>query len=104
MSKEVPMADFLWLVFLRNDETTESFLKDVNTPFDIHMVLGRVQDDNNVELEEAYRVSEGYPLRVSKFGSWNETSFIAPQSPSVYSRRRDLEGFPVRVSSKEVRC
>ena len=96
------MASYKWLIFLINT-TTSDFLKDVNTPFNSEIVTARIIEDK-AELEEGYRVAKSYPLRVSKYGIWTAKKFIglSTRNDFLYRRRKDMEGFPVRASTRDV--
>lgn len=66
------------------------------------MIVAKLDDYVTVQLEEVYRVAKGYPLRVVKYGIYSHGKLTHPTELSLYSRRNDLEGYPIRASTKDV--
>lgn len=97
------MSEFKWLIFLLNNMTTSDFLKNVDTPFNSEIITAKFRE-NKVELEEGFRVAEDFPLRVVKYGIWTAKNFVGISTPNdyLYRRRKDMEGFPVRASTRNV--
>lgn len=100
LSRVVGMSEFLWLIILPSNTTTQDLLKEVDTPFDALIITACIED--TVHLEEAYRVDPSYPLRVQKYGSWDGTKLTAPSFLFLYNQRKDMEGFPVKAATKDV--
>lgn len=102
------MASSLWLIFIPFEESTEEYLKDVNVPFNAEFFItaAQVLGERDIGLERSYRVADGYPLRVSNWGTWLHTSdtikFNYESQDYIYAKRNNLEGFPIRASSKDV--
>ena len=98
------MAQYKWLIFLTENMTTEDFLKEVDTPFNSELFVAKVTKEN-VVFEEAYRVEKNYPLRISKYGVWENVrkKFVRlAKHEYLYMRRDDLEGIPLRASTRNV--
>ena len=96
------MKGSIWLVFLGRKKDPRQFLEKVNTPFNANIILAKIVNTTAVNFQEAYRVEDKYPLRILEYGSFINGVVTFPKFLSLYSRRHDLEGFPVRVSTKDV--
>lgn len=96
------MADYKWLIFLSPNMSTDQYLKRVNTPFNSEIMTAKLKNDL-VDLEEGYRVADNYPLRILKYGSLNSNKkFVAMSEKYLYARRKDMEGFPIRATTRDV--
>lgn len=99
------MSSSFWLIFTPFEEGPEEYLRDVNVPFNAEFFMTALQvvGERNIYLKRCYRVSEDYPLRVSELAVWEPISnefTIADEF--VYKTRNNLEGLPIKVSSKDV--
>lgn len=98
------MAEHHWLIFLTENASTNGYLKNADTPFNAELFVAKLTEEN-VEIEEAYRVAKDYPLRISKYGVWENPTrnFISlTDNQFLYLRRDNLEGIPLRASTRNV--
>ena len=102
MSHAFGMRGSIWVIFLHRNQNPSKFLEKVNTPFNTDLILARMINTEMMLLDEAYRVEEKYPLRIFNYGSYANGKLTFPTFFSLYSRRYDMEGYPVRLSTRDV--
>ena len=68
----------------------------------MEVIVAKIVNLNYVEFYEVYRVDDGFPLRIVKFGTWSPEEGLNIIKGSLYSRRFDLEGKVLRIGYTEV--
>lgn len=84
------------------NSSANEFLESAKLPFDIELLVADVRSENLILLKEAYRVKEGFPLRMPHYGKWTKEEGLDAIVGSIYTRRFDLEGVVLKTASIEV--
>lgn len=100
ISQNVRMAESLWVIIM--NRSVSEYLAEVHLQFDVELIVGQVKSRDLVVFQEAYRVDNDYPLRISQFGKWTRSNGLDIPANHLYERRSDLEGKLLKVGSIEV--
>ncbi|XP_049947648.1 glutamate receptor ionotropic, kainate glr-3-like [Schistocerca serialis cubense] len=97
---EKRQSEFTWLLLL-DDGKTDDALSDVHIEFDSQFFVIFPSTNATVDILEAYRVANGYPLVIKKFCTWDHSTGLACTTESVRSRRNDLMGYEMKTGVVE---
>ncbi|XP_047106724.1 glutamate receptor ionotropic, kainate glr-3-like [Schistocerca piceifrons] len=97
---EKRQSEFTWLLLL-DDGNTDAALSDVHIEFDSQFFVIFPSTNATVDILEAYRVSNGFPLATKKFCTWDHSRGLTCTRESVRSRRNDLMGYEMKTGVVE---
>ncbi|KAJ4433821.1 hypothetical protein ANN_16133 [Periplaneta americana] len=97
------MSEAVWLLFHNLDLRLDEFFLGVNIPFDCEfLVAHKSKFHDNVVLTEVYRINSTLPLKTSCFGNWTDGRGISVSSLTLYQRRNNLEGLPLKTGTMQL--
>ncbi|XP_020281630.1 uncharacterized protein LOC109853695 [Pseudomyrmex gracilis] len=100
VSSWIAMAYPTWLVFFDNKTTFSDFFFKVYVPFDCEFMVARSIDDTGREIiNEVYQIDKEKELRSMRFGVWDVKIGLKGPKHGLFSRRNDLFGQKIRVTS-----
>lgn len=97
------MAYPTWLVFFDNKTTFSDFFFKVYVPFDCEFMVARSIDTGREIINEVYQIDKEKELRSMRFGVWDVKIGLKGPKHGLFSRRNDLFGQKIRVTSVHVR-
>lgn len=99
------MAYPTWLVFFNNNTKLEDFLFDIYVPFDCKFMVARssVEKVGREIISEVYQVDREKEIRSVQFGVWDAEKGLEGPKHGLFTRRNDLFGKNIRVTSVQVR-
>jgi hypothetical protein len=96
----VKKSNARWLLFLSKTDSLEFVLRAVNIPFDWEFVVA--QQEETMQLSEAYRINATFPLEVHRVGNWSLATGLQWTNTPLYEGRNNLRGFELRISTTDV--
>jgi len=96
------LSSAIWLLFLNTTYTLDTFLADINIPFNCEFLVAQKECDNVVVLTEVHRVKSSLPLQTYRFGHWAARGGLICASVGLYQRRNRLNGAALNTAVKKV--
>jgi len=99
------MAYPTWLIFFKDETKFADFFFEIYVPFDcMFMVAQSSANETDKEIiTEIYQVDKGKELRSMQFGTWDAKNGLTTPKSGMFSRRNNLFGQNIRVTSIHVR-
>jgi len=99
------MAYPTWLIFFKDETKIADFFLEIYVPFDCMFMVARSSSNETDKeiISEIYQVDRGKELHSMQFGTWNANNGLTTPESGLYSRRNDLFGQNIRVTSVYVR-
>jgi len=99
------MAYPTWLIFFKNETKFADFFLEIYVPFDCMLMVARssTNETDKEIITEIYQVDRDKELRSMQFGTWDAKNGLTTPTSGMFSRRNDLFGQNIRVTSIHVR-
>ncbi|KAH0950141.1 hypothetical protein HN011_000355 [Eciton burchellii] len=101
ISTWIAMAYPTWLIFFKNETKFADFFLEIYVPFDCMLMVARssTNETDKEIITEIYQVDRDKELRSMQFGTWDAKNGLTTPTSGMFSRRNDLFGQNIRVTS-----
>ena len=91
-----------WLLFANSSLEIENLFAHIYIPFNCEFLVAREERQGVFSIVEVYRVNRTQPLLILEVATWSLKDGAKWYYSSLYKRRQNLHGHPIKVMTLDV--
>ena len=95
------MTGATWLLFIGNGSISD-FFAQIYVPFNCEFLVTWPGKNDNLHIDEVYRVAKGKPLNDLPYGRWNPGTGLVSDKYNLLKRRVNMEGVVLKAITAAV--